>query len=78
MSRLATISRKKNQMFSVERFYLSIAMAVMSERREKAKGDRGAAMVEYGLLIAFIAVIALVAVKVLGTKVSTLFNGISF
>ena len=63
-------------MFTVERFYIAIARAMFLERRPQ--DEKGAAMVEYGLLIAFIAVIALVAVKALGTKVSTLFNGISF
>lgn len=58
-----------------ERLFLVIAF--MSDRSKRAD-DKGAAMVEYGLLIAFIAVIALVAVKVLGTNISTLFNSISF
>ena len=35
--------------------------------------ERGASMVEYGLLLALIAVIAIVAVKALGTGVSTKF-----
>lgn len=63
-------------MFEIERFYIAIARAMFIERR--GGNEKGAAMVEYGLLVAFIAVIALVAVKALGTKVSTLFNGISF
>ena len=40
--------------------------------------DEGAGMVEYGLLVAFIALIALVGVKALGVKLNNLFNGIGF
>lgn len=38
------------------------------------KDSRGAAMVEYILLVAFIALIVLVAVKFLGTETSEKFN----
>ena len=39
--------------------------------------ERGASMVEYGLLLALIAVIAIVAVKALGTSVSTKFSTVN-
>ena len=39
--------------------------------------ETGASMVEYGLLLALIAVIALVAVKALGNTVSTQFSAVS-
>jgi pilus assembly protein Flp/PilA len=39
--------------------------------------ERGASMVEYGLLLALIAVIAIVAVKALGENVSTKFSTVS-
>lgn len=39
--------------------------------------DGGATMVEYGLLVAFIALVALVGVKSLGTKLNTLFSGVA-
>jgi pilus assembly protein Flp/PilA len=39
--------------------------------------ERGASMVEYGLLLALIAVIAIVAVKALGTSVSTKFSSVN-
>jgi pilus assembly protein Flp/PilA len=39
--------------------------------------ERGASMVEYGLLLALIAVIAIVAVKALGTNVSAKFSTVS-
>ena len=39
--------------------------------------ERGASMVEYGLLLALIAVIAIVAVRALGTSVSTKFSSVN-
>jgi pilus assembly protein Flp/PilA len=36
--------------------------------------DRGATAVEYGLMVALIAIVILVAVAFLGTNLSTLFN----
>jgi pilus assembly protein Flp/PilA len=38
--------------------------------------ERGAAMVEYGLLLALIAVIAIAALTVLGNNVSTKFSSV--
>ncbi len=38
--------------------------------------ERGASMVEYGLLLALIAVVAIVAVRQLGTNVSTKFSSV--
>ena len=42
-----------------------------------AKDERGASMVEYGLLLALIAVIAIVAVRALGGSVSTKFSSVN-
>jgi pilus assembly protein Flp/PilA len=39
-----------------------------------AKNERGANLVEYLLLLAFIALVVLIAVQALGTKVSTKFS----
>ncbi len=39
--------------------------------------ERGASMVEYGLLLALIAVIAMVAVRALGGSVSTQFSAVT-
>jgi pilus assembly protein Flp/PilA len=36
--------------------------------------DRGATAVEYGLLVALIAIVIITAVTLLGTNLSTLFN----
>jgi len=38
------------------------------------RDDEGATMVEYGLLVALIAMVALVDVQVLGTNLSSLFS----
>lgn len=41
------------------------------------RDDEGATMVEYGLLVALVAMVALGAVKVLGTNLSALFNTVA-
>ena len=41
------------------------------------RGEEGAALVEYGLLVGLIAVICVVAVTTLGTEVSTAFSRIA-
>ena len=40
-------------------------------------GERGAAMVEYALLLVFIAIVAIIALQVLGTTVSGQFDEIN-
>jgi pilus assembly protein Flp/PilA len=50
---------------------------MLSTLKSMIRDDEGATMVEYGLLVAFIAMVALVAVKVLGTNLSTLFNTVA-
>ena len=42
-----------------------------------ARRDRGATMVEYGLMVALIAVIVLVAVGPLGQAISALFDNVT-
>jgi pilus assembly protein Flp/PilA len=39
--------------------------------------EEGATMVEYGLMLALIAVVCLVAVTAVGTKASTLFSNVA-
>lgn len=39
--------------------------------------DEGQSMIEYGLIIALIAVVVVVALTLLGTKISGLFSGIA-
>jgi pilus assembly protein Flp/PilA len=41
------------------------------------RDEEGATMVEYGLLVALIAMVALAAVQALGVNLSTLFNGVA-
>jgi pilus assembly protein Flp/PilA len=41
------------------------------------RSDRGATAVEYGLMVALIAMVIIVAVKALGTNLSTLFTNVS-
>jgi pilus assembly protein Flp/PilA len=41
------------------------------------RDEEGATMVEYGLLVALIAMVALVAVQALGTHLSTLFSTVA-
>lgn len=40
------------------------------------RDEEGATMVEYGLLLALIALVALAAVQLVGTNLSSLFNSI--
>lgn len=40
------------------------------------RSDEGATMVEYGLMVALIAVAAIVAITLIGTNLSALFNSI--
>jgi pilus assembly protein Flp/PilA len=41
------------------------------------RDDSGATMVEYALLVAFVAIVALVGVKALGTHLSSLFSAVA-
>jgi pilus assembly protein Flp/PilA len=41
------------------------------------RSDRGATAVEYGLMVALIAIVVIVAVTALGKNLSTLFNTVS-
>ncbi len=42
--------------------------------RDFAHGEEGAALAEYGILIAFIAIVAIVAVTFFGSKISAKFS----
>ena len=46
------------------------------EAKFDRKDEAGASLVEYGLLVALIAVVAIVAIRLLGTKVSTNFSNV--
>ena len=47
------------------------------QQRLTSAGERGASMVEYGLLLGLIAIIAMVAVKAFGSGVSSHFSSIT-
>ena len=52
-------------------------MRVMTFVRARAQSDRGAALVEWGLLVVLIAVVALVAVQAAGNTVSETYSEIA-
>ena len=54
-----------------------IVLSAWLQSRLGSTGERGANMVEYGLLLALIAIIAMVAVKAFGSGVSTQFSSIT-
>ncbi|MFC7486696.1 Flp family type IVb pilin [Knoellia sp. CPCC 206453] len=45
---------------------------------QRLVAEKGATMVEYGLMVALVAVVVAVAATVLGTNISTMFNGLKF
>lgn len=47
---------------------------MLTTLKSMIRDEEGASMVEYGLLIALIALVALTAVKLVGTNLSSLFN----
>ncbi len=50
---------------------------MLATLKSMIRDDEGATMVEYGLLVALIALVALGAVKTLGTNLSSLFNSVA-
>jgi pilus assembly protein Flp/PilA len=67
-------------------FYLGFSNARQQYSKEKRmlkslttmiRDEEGATMVEYGLLVALIAMVALVAVTTLGKNLSTLFSTVA-
>lgn len=46
-------------------------------REEGSKKERGASLVEYALLVALIAVVAIAAVQILGKSISEKFSGVA-
>lgn len=49
---------------------------MFTQLKSMIRDEEGATMVEYGLLVALIALVALAAVQTLGTNLSTLFNNV--
>ncbi len=50
---------------------------MLATLKSMARDDEGAAMVEYGLLIGFIALVAAHSVKAVGTDLSSVFNSVA-
>ena len=50
---------------------------MLSILKSLIRNDEGATMVEYGLLVAFIALVAIVGVKALGTGLNGMFSGVA-
>ncbi len=53
-------------------------MMMWEMMKAQLQSQKGQGMVEYGLIIAFVAVVALVGVTAMGININTLFGGISF
>jgi pilus assembly protein Flp/PilA len=53
-----------------------LALATVIGARFEDRKDRGATAVEYGLLVGLIAVVIILAVTALGTRLKALFNSI--
>jgi pilus assembly protein Flp/PilA len=49
---------------------------MLTTLRSMIRDEKGASMVEYGLLLSLIALVALIAVKGVGTSLSTLFTNV--
>jgi pilus assembly protein Flp/PilA len=45
--------------------------------RQLTRGEEGATMVEYGLMLALIAIICILAVATVGTNASTIFSNVA-
>jgi len=56
------------------RLLITVHMSLRRADLRIRDNDRGATAVEYGLMVALIAIVIIVAVKLLGTNLSTLFN----
>lgn len=50
---------------------------MLTTLKSLVRDEEGATMVEYGLLIALIALVAITAVKTLGSNISSLFNTVA-
>ena len=55
--------------------FLITLQTFIAERRDRLD-DEGATMVEYGLMVALVAVVVAGAVGPMGTRIAGLFNGI--
>jgi len=58
-------------------FFVTLQTLGISAQQRLARKDDGATAVEYGLMVGLIAVVIIVAVTLLGTKLTGLFNGVA-
>ncbi len=52
-------------------------LALWTKLVSRFQEDKGASMVEYALLVVLIAIVALVAIRLAGTAVSSTFNSVA-
>ncbi|QCO99361.1 Flp family type IVb pilin [Arthrobacter sp. 24S4-2] len=57
--------------------FIATINAVLHTAKGKLQEEKGATMVEYGIMVAFIAVIVMVAVIALGPQIASLFTSVS-
>jgi pilus assembly protein Flp/PilA len=57
--------------------HLAAVLAARLRPADPAKSDEGATAVEYGLMVALIAVVIIGAVMALGDNISAMFDGVS-
>ena len=58
-----------------EHFFFEVEMSLLIGKTSRfLKGEEGAALAEYGILVAFIAIVAITAVTFFGSKVSAKFS----
>lgn len=53
------------------------ALVKFQTKFAQIRSEKGATAVEYGLMVALIAVVIIVAVALLGTRLSTMFNSVA-
>ncbi|QKE85494.1 Flp family type IVb pilin [Arthrobacter sp. NEB 688] len=53
------------------------ALIKLQHKLSDLRSEKGATAVEYGLMVALIAVVIIVAVALLGTRLSTMFNSVA-
>ncbi|RJU02680.1 Flp family type IVb pilin [Arthrobacter frigidicola] len=56
--------------------FATVSTVLHTAKARLANEEKGATMVEYGLMVALIAVVVAVGAAALGTRVDTLFDGI--
>lgn len=58
-------------------FMLSVTSYIAGVKDRFAKEEKGATMVEYGIMVALIAVVVMAAVLLLGPAIAALFNEVT-